>query len=722
MTASHFLSYSLICDSFAYSAFFAVNDPREDRQAMISHLPQTATLVCVLILSASFARGDPVTKVTLRPPAGGALKDVPVTFGQVFRKGDIRQGVLPSAQRASVQADVKRKYDDGSVRFAVISLLLPTLEGELAVALRDGVREQLATPVPVQAADLLKTDFDAAVSLRFPDGAERSASARELLKAAGPNAKTWLAGPVVTEWLLAGTLNGPDGRADPDLRVQFHVRAYAGCKTVRVSVVVENCLDTWAGNIGYDVSIRLGRQGQTVYEKQDVNHRRLSRWRKDFWWPVAPGQVDVTHDLAYLSATGALPNYDRSIVVPEKTLAALTAQWAQSHETDILGSGSLTKYMPTTGGRPEIGPYPNWTAEYLLSMDPRVKAIVLRNGDLAGSWPIHVRSTQTGRILTLDERPRFWISGYRDDGHSERPRWQPDRKPPPPERMADGKQHPYYLTPDVAHMGSYAYVPYLVTGDFYYLEEAYFWGSYSLLAQWPVPRQDGRGIMSDQIRGNAWGLRNIADAGFIAPDADPEAKYFEQRIRNNLAELTAKMYGPPEYNRMGFWGLRTVADARIHDAANPRWMITAPWEHDYLIWSLHHLTELGYADAAKPRDFELRWRVGVFTHAGEFNPLLGAPYRMVVGEQGPDKQVVFYEDWKRFGEENAKLTKVKPSEKPRLAYDYSAYLALICGVDAGFPKAADAVQVLLDITGGFHGMLADPAWRIVPRQTPRLRR
>ena len=391
-----------------------------------------------------------------------------------------------------------------------------------------------------------------------------------------------------------------------------------------------------------------------------------------------------------------------------------------------------------------IGPYPNWTVQYLLSMDSRAKAIVLGNGDLAGSWPIHVRSSRSNSpktaetpsvpesdpvafaercgILTLDERPTFWISGYRDDGHSERPLWQPDRKPPPPERTADGKPHPYYLTPDVAHMGSYAYVPYLVTGDFYYLEEAYFWGNYALLAQWPVPRQDGRGIMSDQIRGNAWGLRNIADAAFIAPDGAPEGEYFEQRIRNNLAELTAKMLGPPEYNPMGFWGLRTVADARIQNAANPRWMITAPWEHDFLIWSLHHLTELGYADAAAPRDFQLRWRVGVFTHPDQYNPLLGAPYRMAVGELGPDKHVIFYDDWRKFGDENAQLTKLPDGRKPTLAYDYSAHLALVCACDAGFPQSAEALKMLLEITDGYHGMLADPAWRIVPRRVADTRR
>jgi hypothetical protein len=684
---------------------------------VLNDLKTTFVVVCVLVLWASAAPAGPVTKVTLRPPAGLPANGAVVTFGQVFKKGDVKQWVIAGAGGAPVQVDVKRKYDDGSVRLAVISLAMPEPAGETQVALADGTVAQDGKPRPVQAADLLGTDFDVTVLLRFPDGTERSASARCLLEAAGPAPRTWLAGPVVTEWLLDGTLDGKDGKSDPDLHVQFHVRAYSGCKAVRTSVVVENCLDTWAGNIGYDVSITSGKGPAVAYRKKEVNHRRLSRWRKDVWWPAAAPQVEVVHDLAYLSASGALPNYDRSITVSEKALAGLAARWAKSPETDICGSGLLTKYMPTTGGREEIGPYPNWTVEYLLSMDPRAKTVVLGNGDLAGSWPIHVRSSKTGRILTLDERPKFWLGGYLE-GDKERPLWQPDRKAPPPRKTPDGKEDSYYLSPDVAHMGSFAYVPYLVTGDYYYLEEAYFWGNYALLAQWPALRQDGKGIMSDQIRGNAWGLRNIADAGFIASDGDPEARYFEERVRNNLAEMTAKMYGPPEYNKMGFWGARTVEDARIGSPANLRWMITAPWEHDFLIWSLHHLTELGYADAAKPRDFELRWRVGVFTHPGEYDPMLGAPYRMVVGEMGPDKKIVFHEDWKKLGDENARLNSPDKPGTTGLAYDYSAYLALVCGVDAGFPKSAEALKFVLDTTGGFRGMLTEPTWRIVPRGTP----
>jgi hypothetical protein len=653
----------------------------------------------------------PVATVILRNPGTQSASETPVTFGQVFKKGDLKQGLRVSAGNQIGQADIKRRYDDGSVRFAVISLLSPAMAagGEATVELSESATGASPQTAPVRPADLLETDFDAKVTLSFPDGQQRSAQARPLLEQTGEKVRTWLSGPVASEWLLDGPLLDQSGLPDPDLRVQFQVRAYRGCKAARVSVVVENCLDTWAGNVAYDVAVSLGKAGKVVYEKKAVDHRRLSRWRKVFWWG-APAGLEIVHDSRYMSASGALPNYDRSIQVPETTLRRLASDWGSSKETELMGSGSLTKYMPTTGGRPEIGPYPAWTVEYLLSMDARAKTVVLGNGDLAGSWPIHVRNSKTGRIMTLDERPKFWL----DDRGPDKPVWKPDRKPPSPGYDPTAKAS--ILTPDVAHVGSFAYVPYLVTGDFYYLEEAYFWANYCLLSQWSAPRQDARGLMSDQIRGNAWGLRNLGDAAFIAPDGEPEGKYFEEKVHNNMAAMTARMYGPPEYNSMGFWHPRDVNDARIQNPANPKWMLMVWWEHDYLIWSLHHLCELGCADAAKPRDFLLRWRVGSFVNPADFDPRLSAPYRLVIGEMGPDKKVVFYESWKQLADENAKFG-LKP-ELPTYggSYTYSARMAVTCGVDARFPKAEAALDWLnANLPKVSEALTADPVFALAPR-------
>ena len=164
------------------------------------------------------------------------------------------------------------------------------------------------------------------------------------------------------------------------------------------------------------------------------------------------------------------------------------------------------------------------------------------------------------------------------------------------------------------------------------------------------------------------------------------------------------------------WGLRTVEDARIQNPANPRWLVTALWEEDYLLWSLHHLTELGWGDAAKPRDFLLRLRVGLLTHAPDFDPRLAAPYRLVVGEKGPDGKQVVYDDWKKLGSENAKLSKPGIPDCG-CCYGYSARAALVCGVDAGFPGAGDALAVLAGLLLGHREVLArEPYWAIAPRR------
>ena len=62
-----------------------------------------------------------------------------------------------------------------------------------------------------------------------------------------------------------------------------------------------------------------------------------------------------------------------------------------------MGVGLANAYMPSTGGREDIGLLPGWAATYLLSMDKRAAEVTLGTGDLAGSWSIHYRDRQTDR-------------------------------------------------------------------------------------------------------------------------------------------------------------------------------------------------------------------------------------------------------------------------------------------------------------------------------------
>ena len=114
------------------------------------HIP--VAIAVLLAVTGSVWAAGPVTRVALRNPADQPVKNVPITFGQVFKKGDIKQGVVVKAVGAVGQADVTRKHDDGSVRFAVISVVVPNLpaQGELVVELSNGA---VATPVLAASAN-----------------------------------------------------------------------------------------------------------------------------------------------------------------------------------------------------------------------------------------------------------------------------------------------------------------------------------------------------------------------------------------------------------------------------------------------------------------------------------------------------------------------------------------------------------------------------------------
>lgn len=651
-------------------------------------------ILCLFLLSVSLF-AEPITTVKVTQSRPGAC----VTFGQVFRRGDVRETITLSEGRRPVgcQMDVVRRHPDGSIRFAVITVDSTKLSPGLEHAMVISAASAPASTKPISLEALLKSGFSAHLIFTFPDGTKRTADAAKMLRD-GPRT-SWLTGPFACEWVVNAPPLAANGAADPDLMVQFSVRAVKGGRAARIAAVVENCADTWGGNIRYDVRLEVG--GKTVYERTTVDHRRSSRWRYIAWNNSNEGDSVVFPELKYLELAGVIPAYDATLKVPNVSVEASLRDFDAAPK-DILQQGALVAGMGTTGGRAEIAPYPEWAVKYLLTGNAGLWKMLITQGDLAGSWPIHVRVRKTGRLLSVESRPDFWL----DDRGKDRPQWKPDRTAPAADRTK--------LEPDCAHQPSLAYLPALLTGDYYYVEETAFWAAYSIMAQWPEVRKGAKGIIDDQVRGDAWALRNIADAEWICPAAWPETAYLSRIIDNNLKEYARVMVGPPVHSPNGSWKEWDVQEARIPNPANPRWLVTSPWERDYLIWSLHHLTELGHAKAAAPRDYLLKMRVGMFTHPDVFDPILGAPYRMIVGERNAEGSTRFY-DWKELGAENRRIPGVG-IENYANSYAYSARVALICGIDGGFPGAKEALKELESRLPSMRDILANaPFWAITTR-------
>ena len=100
----------------------------------------------------------------------------------------------------------------------------------------------------------------------------------------------------------------------------------------------------------------------------------------------------------------------------------------------------------------------------------------------------------------------------------------------------------------ISHGWDAAYIPYLITGDWYWLEEMQMWGSYDIA--YPdtgalyYMRDGQNGLMNCcEVRGRAWGLRQLVHTASFSPDGTPEKLYFTEKLMNNIAALE------------GYWGI-----------------------------------------------------------------------------------------------------------------------------------------------------------------------
>jgi len=211
------------------------------------------------------ARAAPAPPASARPRIDGALAtlslersaetgsgdQVPLTFGQAFGPGKLAResrlmAGLADGKQVALQVDAKAFHDDGSVRHAVISGILPAPGAKaLVFGLVKGEsrdRAEPGSPAPVEAtpAALARTGLTANVKLVLGDK-HYSASLERLLAQGKP--ATWLKGPIAHEWLVSAPLAERNGSEHPHLAARFAVRWYPGLKKARVDVTIEN---NWA--------------------------------------------------------------------------------------------------------------------------------------------------------------------------------------------------------------------------------------------------------------------------------------------------------------------------------------------------------------------------------------------------------------------------------------------------------------------------------------------
>jgi hypothetical protein len=619
--------------------------------------------------------GATVTTLQVESTGAGTQNAVPLTFGQAFVQGEIGTGesitgTLADGTPLGLQVDAKARHADGSLRHAVISTVLPQLTAGQAQTIKlVKTAAYGSTPPAAALGDLLTAGFSGSVTITI-GATVYSVSAEDVLQA--PGATKWLNGAHVNEWLVSAPLKTASNVEHPHLTAHFAIRHYVGTNKAKVDVIIEN---GWAyepnpQDFTYDVDVVVG--GQSVYSKTALTHYHHTRWRKSFWWGTAP-LAHIKHNTAYLIASKAVPNYDQSITISDSALTALRASYVAS-PIEPMGNGIATAYMPTTGGRPDIGLIPGWGAMTILSMDRRAKEVMLGLGDLSGSWPTHYRDKVSGKPISLVDYPHMTLYPASSDSYNS----AAGRQEAMPNCTAVCNNP---NVPDTAHEPAFNYLPYLLTGDHYYLEELMFYSMWNVGSGNPVYRDFEKGLVySDQVRAQAWTLRNIADAAYILPDNEPMKAHFSNILTANLAWYNTNYTNNISANP---FGVLTNGFAYSYNSETG----IAPWQDDFFTSVIGRAAERNFAGALELLQWKAKFPVGRMTAPG-YCWILGSNYILNLRPTNASPMYATFADIYQASNSPALLATTCASAGMAAVLQTETATPMVAGAMYGFPTSA----------------------------------
>jgi hypothetical protein len=591
------------------------------------------------LAAAQRASPPPADTVTIYDTSGHSQANRPVSVPRAFRQGEIPKFASASVNGVALttQTDVKNRWPDGSLKYAIVSFVIPEIPARRGVLVSfsnqaSGNNTGFLTP-----EEMLSPDYDFDAVMQMKETTVRTVSARAMLSA--HKFRYWLQGPVVTAAIIED--RSPERAFDQDfgdgskaLHPIFEAWFFPTSKKVDVGYTAENI---WASStagksmrdLSYALTLEAGAMTPAIkYSQPAFTHLGRTRWHKRFWIGADPPGIRIDHNFSYWTSTRVIPNWDTSIRVSKSLLESrggLNGTTARIEGND-KGIGGYDKYLSAGGASDWIGLASLWDILYLYSMDDQMLRTSLGNADLAGRIPWNFREADSaagtgrafdtkgqvdtfGRVVSINARKRVTLSDLSETCGSAIGA----------DKINTGaiNEDGWITTRD--HMPDVAYIPYLFTGRYYYLEALQMQAAF--IVGWKLGctseyynRQGDAGYLHDsQLRGDAWGLRTLVYAGFISPDGSPEKSYFEDKMMNNIAhwegqhdiplDLPGKQthwdFGHTKYrdsrgiSPLGFWEDRGTEFVQAPIKATAKGA-ASPWEENFLMSVLGMARQFGY--------------------------------------------------------------------------------------------------------------------------------
>ncbi len=553
------------------------------------------------------AAGD-IVGLVLQNNQSSVLAAREITFGQEFAAGQVMPGTQLVADingtLVPVQMDVKTTNPDGSVAMAVLTMQQPALAANSSVNVMLQSGTYAVTPaVSLSSLTSGSYNFTVGLTMHNADGSTTpfTINVAQALAAAlsAGTVSYWLQGSQATEARIDVPISG-------SLHITFDITAYAdGTTSTDVQFNNDLTMTTSGGVVTYDATI--SQNGVVVFAQSNITQYQYQTWDQQIWSNGAP-QVNVQHDIAALEATGDIQNYDLSTGVAASVInQEATAMTGPGF--GVLGNAGITEYMPETGARADIGTTTQANAAWLITQNQTAEEYALAQADAAGSVPWHFFDPTTGSYINVANYPTLWTdSSAVHLGATALTQLMPTYA-----------QTGWY--PDSAHEPDLNYIGYLMTGNRYYLDQLNAEAAYDVISTAPNGRQDGQGIVADgtdQVRAQAWNLREIVEAASANPVGSAEGTYFTNIMNANFTFLLNETTSANQGQASGW----------IPGNANGSGEI-APWQQDYFATTVVLAAEQGVAAATQLLLWETNFLAGRFLSAAEgMDPHLGIAYRL----------------------------------------------------------------------------------------------
>lgn len=381
------------------------------------------------------------------------------TAGLSFAYGEVPTGETIGGAGASLQVDVRNRWPDGSLKFAVISGVTPSADVFVQRAATPASGTAVAEPSVAAVVTFTNVRNSAGTVLHATltaDIADARTAGAGAWGRTQPRKVREILGPVMSEYHYFVPT------ADAHTSVWFYVRAYSNGAT-SVRVVVQNSWTQVAapGERDYDVDVSIG--GSSVYSASNISHFHHTRWTQLHWVGAGGVMAQSARHLqgSALAPRSALDTVDAAVWTARPDGGTKYSAWTQAlaERPAPFALANIDPALGAGGATDNVGPLPAWDMTYVITGDARAYWAVIGNAEAMGRFSLFYVDEATGRPLEPSRYPNLRASG---GGVSDA--WGGSPATPSP---SGGFSSPVWF---YSHGPKGGYLAYLLTGEWHHLQ------------------------------------------------------------------------------------------------------------------------------------------------------------------------------------------------------------------------------------------------------------